>query len=105
MFDLNTIIEKISFLDKIVGKWYLLILLTIVINDSMGFYRLKKEMKVITSAVLSKKLKILEETKLIGKKILIENPRRVEYFITEEGKKFVSSVEDIFKLNLPSKGY
>ncbi len=103
MFDLNAVIERIGFLDKILGKWYLLILLTIVINNSMGFYRLKKEIRVITSAVLSKKLKVLEGAKLIGKNILIENPRRVEYFITEEGKKFVSSVGEVFNLGLPGK--
>ena len=103
MFDLNAIIEKIGFLDKILGKWYLLILLTIVVNNSIGFYRLKKEMKVITPAVLSKKLKILEEMRLIGKNILVENPKRVEYFITEEGKKFVRSVEEVFNLDFPGK--
>ncbi len=71
-------------------KWVILILLTIYFYDVISFGMLKKIIKPITSKVLSQKLKFLEQNNLIIKKIVIEQPKKVDYVITETGKEIAS---------------
>ncbi|MEK6852598.1 MAG: winged helix-turn-helix transcriptional regulator [Nanoarchaeota archaeon] len=100
MFDLQTFIEKFSFLDRILGKWYFLILLALVVYETSNFYMLKKRTK-LSSKVLSTKLRFLKSAKLVGEEILVEKPKRVRYYITEEGKRFVEGLSETFGIDLP----
>ena len=86
-------------LDNIFGKWVVLLLLTIYFYKNINFYRLNKVISRITPKVLSSKLKHLEEIGLIGKKILIEQPLRVEYHITNKGQEFAESLINTFNLD------
>lgn len=71
-------------------KWVVLILLTIYFYDKISFGMLKKIIKPITSKVLCQKLKFLEQNNLILKRIVLEQPRKFEYCITETGKEIAS---------------
>jgi len=68
--------------DTIGKKWSLLILRHLSTNDNMHFNELKRLLG-ITSNVLAKKLKQLEQEGLITRKAVYEtSPLRVEYKIT-----------------------
>lgn len=77
-------------------KWILLVLVFLYIYKSSNFYQLQKDLKKITPKVLSSKLKHLEQIGLIGKKILVEHPLRVEYYLTSKGEEFVESILKTF---------
>ena len=98
--NISQIIEKVTHLDAVFGKWIVMLLLTIYFYQSINFYKLNKAVAKITPKVLSSKLKHLEEIGLIGKNILIEQPLRVEYYITQAGEEFVESMIKTFKLNI-----
>jgi len=78
--NLAKIVEKGVHLDAIFGKWIVGTLVMIYLYHSINFSQLNRELKRITPKVLSSKLKDLEEMGLIGKKILLEHPLRVEYY-------------------------
>ena len=94
--NISQIIKKVIHLDTIFGKWIVLLLLLIYAYGSINFYQLNKRVNKITPKVLSNKLKHLEEIGLIGRKILIEQPLRVEYYITQKGEQFVESLIKTF---------
>ncbi len=102
--NIEWLFNQTQHLDKILGKWLLIILIVIFLNGKIGFYQIKKRVKNISSKVLSTKLKILENLGLIYKEIIIEEPLRVQYFITKQGKSFVNSLSKIFEINIPKKG-
>lgn len=87
--EINEGIKQIlNLIEEFGRKWVILILLTIYIYDKMSFGMLKRLIKPITSKVLSQKLKFLEQNNLILKTV-IEQPRKIEYCITETGKEIV----------------
>ena len=72
--------------DTIGKKWSLLILRYLSANDNMHFNELKR-LLVISSNVLAKKLKQLEQEGLVTRRAVYENsPLRVEYKITPLAK-------------------
>jgi DNA-binding HxlR family transcriptional regulator len=72
--------------DTIGKKWSLLILRYLSTNDSMHFNELKRLLG-ISSNVLAKKLKQLEQEGLITRRAVYDNsPLRVEYKITPLAK-------------------
>jgi len=72
---------------SIIGdKWTLFVLREFFYNKSkQGFNELQYNLKPISSRTLSKKLKKLVENKLLVKKILSNNPPKVEYSLTKKG--------------------
>ena len=67
-------------------KWTLFVLREFFYNKSkQGFNELQYNLKPISSRTLSKKLKKLVENKLLVKKILSNNPPKVEYSLTKKG--------------------
>ena len=103
--NISQIIKKVIHLDTIFGKWIVLLLLLIYAYGSINFYQLNKRVSKITPKVLSSKLKHLQEIDLIWRKILIEQPLRVEYYITRKGEEFVENLIKTFNLKciLPKK--
>ncbi len=72
--------------DTIGKKWSLLILRHLAANDNMHFNQLKRLLG-ISSNVLAKKLKQLEQEGLVTRRAVYENsPLRVEYKITPLAK-------------------
>ena len=78
----NLLFEAMESLGK---KWVVPLLLFLLFYEKTNFSQLKKSLKV-TSRALSKKLKLLEALGLV-ERIVIENPRKVYYALSEKGKR------------------
>jgi DNA-binding HxlR family transcriptional regulator len=77
---------------NIIGdRWTLLIIHEILVGRT-SFNELKKELKGISSNLLSERLKYLEESGLIASALYSEHPPRYKYTLTESGKE----LEDVF---------
>ena len=72
-------------LDVIGGKWKCVILWWLR-RDRKSFGELKQLIPSITSKVLTQQLRELEEDGLVYREAYREVPRRVEYFLTGDGK-------------------
>lgn len=77
------------------GKWKLLILWTISQNGVIRFNELQRKVEGISSLMLSKNLKELEEDCLILRHQYNEIPPRVEYELTELSQKLIVVLESL----------
>ncbi|WP_194191273.1 winged helix-turn-helix transcriptional regulator [Clostridium chrysemydis] len=83
-------------MELIRGKWKAVILCHLD-NGEKRFLELQRITPSISHKVLTEKLKELEEDDLIEKVDYLENPPKVEYFLTPKGKdlaKVLHSLED-----------
>lgn len=78
------------------GKWAMLIMHHIT-DGPIRFNELQRKLPRMTNATLSTQLKKLENYGLIERKMYNEMPLRVEYSLTEMGKKFLPVLESIEK--------
>jgi len=69
------------------GKWKPLIVYHLGHNSVIRFGEFKRMIPNINERVLSRSLKELEYNNIIARKDYNENPPKVEYSLTEEGKK------------------
>lgn len=69
----------------IFSKWSIEILTVLYTLKPIGFEGLRKSLKGISSRVLSKKLKMLEDRGLIEREVLNTRPPKVRYALTEKG--------------------
>jgi len=69
----------------IVSKWSIEILTVLSTPKSVGFGELRKALRGISSRVLSRKLRMMEASGLIRRRILDTRPPRVQYTLTEKG--------------------
>ncbi|MVX66166.1 transcriptional regulator [Clostridium chromiireducens] len=76
-------------LNLINGKWKLLILWTLAKNGVIRFNELQRKVDGISSLMLSKNLKELEEDCLIIRRQYNEIPPRVEYELSELSQKLI----------------
>jgi DNA-binding HxlR family transcriptional regulator len=74
-------------LNLIGSKWSFLIIRELMIDGTLRYSQIQKNLEGISPRTLSAKLKLLEESKIISKKIYAEVPPRVEYSLTDFGKK------------------
>ncbi|MEM7815887.1 MAG: helix-turn-helix domain-containing protein [Candidatus Aenigmatarchaeota archaeon] len=79
-------------LEKINRKWVFRIMFIVFENEKVGFNYIKKALKPITSKVLSNRLKTLEDMALVTKKIVVDKPLKVEYYLTKKGKRMISAI-------------
>lgn len=71
------------------GKWKLLLLDTIRRECPKRFGELRKEMKYITHTTLTAQLRELERDGILTREVFPEVPPRVEYKLTELGKRLI----------------
>ncbi|MDU0206325.1 MULTISPECIES: helix-turn-helix domain-containing protein [Paenibacillus] len=74
-------------LDVIGTKWTFLIIRDLLIEGTLRFSDLLRSMEGISPKTLSLRLKELEENGLVERKVYPEVPPRVEYWLTEKGKR------------------
>lgn len=86
-------------LDKIMGKWFLAILVVVFLYDRVSFSDLKRVMKPITNKVLANRLRVLQGFGLLVKRIVMEHPLRVEYYLTEKGKLLARDLASVVGLD------
>jgi len=80
-------------LEVIGGKWKLLILWTMSQNGVIRFNELQRKVDGISSLMLSKNLKELEEDSLVIRHQYNEIPPRVEYELSELSQKLVGVLQ------------
>lgn len=68
------------------GKWSILVLCILSENESTRFNAIGRAIPDISPKVLTATLKMLEEDKLVKRKLFPEIPPRVEYSLTEKGR-------------------
>jgi DNA-binding HxlR family transcriptional regulator len=90
-------IHYLAQFDVFSHKWTLLLMILLFIYGSSNFSMLKSNAGPITSKVLSQKLKALESSGLVLKRVIVDRPKRVEYALTERGRKSVSAIARFVK--------
>mgnify|MGYP001591012962 FL=1 len=78
------------------GKWKIMILDNLLFKQ-MRFGELKRSLNGITSQMLSKKLKEMENDKLLIKKILKSEVLNTQYSLSEFGKSTIPVVKSLIK--------
>ena len=71
---------------KVFSKWSIEILMSTYSLKSVGFGDLRRLMRGISSRVLSKKLKDMEELGFIRRNVIEARPPKVRYTLTKEGE-------------------
>ena len=84
--ELNAVKDNLDVMKKVFSKWSIEIILSTYSLESVGFGDLRRLMKGISSRVLSKKLKDLEELGLIERSVIRSRPPRVRYTLSERGE-------------------
>ncbi|MFZ5943996.1 MAG: winged helix-turn-helix transcriptional regulator [Bacillota bacterium] len=69
------------------GKWALMVLY-LLLNKTMRFTELQRELPNLTQATLTKQLRRLEEDGLIIRTVHNQIPPKVEYSLSDIGEKF-----------------
>ena len=67
------------------GKWKMLIIVSLR-NGNTRYKEIARSIPVITSRMLSKELKEMEQNKLISRKVYEDTPALIEYTLTEYSK-------------------
>jgi DNA-binding HxlR family transcriptional regulator len=71
---------------EVVGrKWHLRIVYALLEDGPMGFSALKSTVDGISSKMLSESLAGLEDADLVDRRLLSDQPVRVEYSLTDRG--------------------
>ena len=76
-------------------KWSILIFLYLGAHPKLRFNQLKNLIKDISSKVLSERLKRLERDGYIRREVYMEVPIKVEYQLTDFGKKYMEKILDL----------
>lgn len=80
---------------NLLGKKWHPVILSILIENSAGFNRLKDEVKGISSKVLSESLEDLQEKDLVEREVVSEKPFRVKYSATENGEELAPVLREL----------
>jgi DNA-binding HxlR family transcriptional regulator len=83
-------------LKRIGGKWKLPILWHLADKDEIRYNELKRSVRGITNMMLTKCLRELEEYGLVHRCQHNEVPPRVEYSLTERGRKLLPALEELY---------
>jgi len=78
-------------LSVILSKWVPQIIYSLYLRENMSFNELKKTLNV-SSRVLSDKLKILENSKIINRIVKPERPPKTHYQLTDFGRKIALAI-------------
>ncbi|MBP3041068.1 helix-turn-helix transcriptional regulator [Bacillaceae bacterium Marseille-Q3522] len=87
-------------LNIISAKWSFLIIRELLIDGTLRFGKLMKQLEGISSKTLSLRLKELEEKGIVKKTIFPEIPPHVEYSLTEKGKQLESIFIELKRFGL-----
>ena len=93
----NNRICGINYTQKIfAGKWKITIIWFLK-NEARRYSEIKKVLSNISQGSLTKQLRELGEDGIVGRKVYPEVPPRVEYFLTEKGKKLIPVLDTMEK--------
>jgi DNA-binding HxlR family transcriptional regulator len=89
----------ISFISEILGNHWVLLIINQLLSGSKRFSVLQENINGINTCALTDKLKMLENRKLINRKVFAEVPLRVEYSLTDQGKALSKIIEEMSKFS------
>ena len=78
--------DNLNVMKKVFGKWSMEIILLTYSLESVGFGELRRMLNGISSRVLSKKLKDLEELGFLERRVIESRPPKVRYTLSEKGQ-------------------
>jgi DNA-binding HxlR family transcriptional regulator len=81
----NAVRYNLDVMKKVFGKWSVEIILSTYSLKSVGFGDLRRLLNGISSRVLSKKLKDLEELGFLERSVIESRPPKVRYTLSEKG--------------------
>lgn len=81
-------------MDLVGGKWKMLVL-WLLRDRSVRFSELRRFLNRITHKMLTQQLRELEQSGLINRTVYPVVPPKVEYALTEEGKKLIPILETL----------
>lgn len=74
------------------GKWTMVIVYFLG-KETLRFGELSRKMPTVTQANLTKELRMLEEYGIVHREVYREVPPKVEYSLTEIGRKFLPDLD------------
>ncbi|SHN02443.1 transcriptional regulator, HxlR family [Anaerosporobacter mobilis DSM 15930] len=77
----------------IAGRWKIIILWHLSQNEIIRFNELLRMLPGISKGILTRQLRELEEDKLVHREVYKVVPPKVEYSLTDQGKKFMPILE------------
>ena len=81
---------------RIGGKWKLPILWHLADQETVRYNELKRSVRGVTNMMLTKCLRELEDFGLVHRRQYNEIPPKVEYSLTERGKKLLPALEALY---------
>jgi DNA-binding HxlR family transcriptional regulator len=78
-------------------KWHPVIIHRLLEKGGMGFNQLKEEVGGISSKVLSESLDDLEESGVVEREVISEQPFRVRYTLTERGEDLEGAINEMLE--------
>jgi DNA-binding HxlR family transcriptional regulator len=85
-----------SLLRLLMGQWTCYILWVLCTNGPLRFGELKRNVPGISSKVLTERLRMLEESRIIYREHLPSIPPQVTYGLTERGKELLTALDELF---------
>lgn len=83
-------------LDVLSGKWKLLIIVSLM-QGNKRFREIERSIPRLSSKVLAKELKCLEQDQLVERNVFDTCPVSIEYTLTEHAKSLKDVVSELFK--------
>ena len=96
LYDNKTECPILHVFRRIGGKWKLPILWHLADQESVRYNELKRSVRGVTNMMLTKCLRELEEYGLVIRRQYNEVPPRVEYSLTERGKKLLPALAELY---------
>lgn len=78
------------------GKWTMVIIYFLS-RKTLRFKELARKMPMVTDANLTKELRALEQYGMVHREVYREVPPKVEYSLTDLGRKFLPIIADLEK--------
>lgn len=87
-----------SLLRLIMGQWTCYILWVLCSQGPLRFGALKRSIPGVSSKVLTERLRLLEESRIIYREHVPSIPPQVTYGLSERGKELVTAMDELFKI-------
>ncbi len=85
------------------GRWKCTIICMLAANGPLRFSELQKMIGEITSRILSKQLKELENDGMIYRKVSSEGKVKVEYSLTDRGRSIIPVLEQLARWGIANQ--
>jgi DNA-binding HxlR family transcriptional regulator len=85
---------------KLIGKKFTVLIIRNMMKNQTRFNQFLNSIEGINPKILSARLKEMEESGLIKRKVYSETPVKVEYFLTEKGKALKSMLDQMASFSM-----